>query len=345
MSPRVSLSLPVRNGDRFLSQAIQSLLDQSYSDFELIITDNASTDGTEDICRQFARQDARIAYVRLRHDRGAAANFNLGFALSSGEYFKWCAHDDMISPTYVAECVDALDAAPGAVVAYGDLIGIDENGVANGFVEPGLPDLDGLSPTRRFRRLLTRHVVVAAVFGVYRRSALVRTSLHKPYYTSDCALLAEMVLLGKVVRVSNAVLFNREHPQRSIRLESTERLIWQDPGASGRNPSEVAKRIWHLAEIIYRRRDVAPLYKTVPALLAWASNPVLIGRLALEGIGALSPSLRWRLRHLGMRALGAIGNLTAGPAPTESRTAEPPAARGARDHLQHTGSHARPKGS
>ena len=337
MSHRVSLSLPVRNGERFLSQAIQSILDQSYSDFELLITDNASTDATEDICRQFMGRDSRIRYVRSTHDRGAAANFNLGFHKSSGEYFKWCAHDDLISPDYIAGCVQALDASPDAVLAHGDLIGIDENGAANGYVEPQLPDLGGLSPTRRFRRLLTRHVLVAAVFGVYRRSALRRTSLHLPYYTSDCALLAEMALLGKFVRVPEAILLNREHPARSIRLASSERLLWQDPNASGGSPSEVSDRVCHLAQIILRRKDVAPLYKTGPVLLIWAVHPTLVIRMVLEGIGALSPSLRWRLRHAGMRVLGAISSLTAG-----SAAAVPPGKRG-REHIHDENPLARPK--
>jgi glycosyltransferase involved in cell wall biosynthesis len=362
ITPRVSLSLPVRNGEEYLSQAIQSILDQTYADFELIITDNASTDATEDICREYASRDPRIRYVRSPRDQGAAANFNLGFSLSSGEYFKWCAHDDLISPTYIAECVEALDANRAVVLAYGDLTGIDENGDSTGYVEPHMPDLDRPSPTGRFRRLLTRHVLVAAIFGVYRRSALERTSLHKPYYSSDCALLAEIVLLGPVVRISNAILLNRDHPNRSIRLDSANRLIWQDPQASGRIPCELSKRIWHLMEIVHRRRDVEPLYKTAPALLMWACNPLLIGRLALEGIGTVSPSLRWRLRDLGLISLGALESLTASSAPENCTEDIPTAARvlpqkadrdafprphtqpGLRAPLQDTGSRGRTKG-
>lgn len=308
ISPRVSLSLPVRNGERYLSQAIQSILDQTYADFELIVTDNASTDATEDICREYASRDPRIRYVRSSQDQGAAANFNLGFSLSSCEYFKWCAHDDLISPTYIAECIEVLDADRAVVLAYGNLVGVDEDGARDGYVEPELPDLRRLSPAQRFRRLLGRHVVLAAIFGVYRRSALHLTSLHKPYYSSDCALLAEIGLLGHIARVPQGILFLREHPLRSTRLDRSERLIWQDPGASGKNPAELSKRVWHLMQIIHRRRDVAPLYKTVPALLSWACDPVLMGRLALEGVGAISPSLRGRLRHVGMSGLAAIEN-------------------------------------
>lgn len=312
ITPRVSLSLPVRNGERYLSQAIQSILDQTYTDFELIITDNASTDATEEICREYASRDSRIRYVRSPKDQGAAANFNLGFHLSSGEYFKWCAHDDLISPTYLAECVEALDADRAVVLAYGDLVGVAEDGTMNGYMEPVLPDLTRLSPTQRFRHLLSRHVVLAAMFGVYRRSALRLTSLHEPYYSSDCALLAEIGLLGPIVQIPEGLLFLREHPMRSTRLDSTERLIWQNPSASRRaNPSELAMRIWHLMEIIHRRKDVEPLYKTAPALLLWACKPLLIGRLALEGIGSLSPALRWRLRDLGLRTLGALETLSA----------------------------------
>jgi hypothetical protein len=157
-------------------------------------------------------------------------------------------------------------------------------------------------------------VVVASIFGVYRRSALGRTSLHKPYFSSDYALLAEIVLLGRVVHVSHARLYNREHPERSVRLDSTARILWQDPNASGTNPLELSRRVWHLMEIIHRRRDVEPLYRTAPVLLAWACGPLVLGRLVLESIGTLSPSLRWRLRGLGLSTLAALENLTARPA-------------------------------
>src|SRR5581483_2235196 len=109
MSARVSLAMPIYNGERYVEETIRAILAQDFTDFELIITDNASTDRTEEICRRFAAQDQRVRYVRNERNLGAAANYNLGLALATGEYFKWCAHDDLISPNCVGALVSALD--------------------------------------------------------------------------------------------------------------------------------------------------------------------------------------------------------------------------------------------
>src|SRR3954470_1068595 len=93
--PRVSIGLPVYNGQRFLAPAVSSLLAQTFADFELVICDNASTDDTEAICRRFAERDPRVRYHRNEQNVGAAPNFNRALALSTGQYFKWAAHDDL----------------------------------------------------------------------------------------------------------------------------------------------------------------------------------------------------------------------------------------------------------
>ena len=102
MTPAVTLSMPVYNGAGYIRTAITSCLEQDFEDFELIITDNASTDGTEDICRGFASVDRRVRYVRNSHNLGAAPNYNLGFRMGRGRYFKWCAHDDFISRDFLS---------------------------------------------------------------------------------------------------------------------------------------------------------------------------------------------------------------------------------------------------
>jgi len=107
--PRVSIGLPVYNGENYLEEAIDSILAQTYKDFELIISDNASTDRTPDICQAYANKDPRIRYYRNEKNIGAAVNFNRVFELSSSEYFKWAAHDDIIAPDYISECIEILD--------------------------------------------------------------------------------------------------------------------------------------------------------------------------------------------------------------------------------------------
>lgn len=301
-APRISLAMPVYNGERYIAVAIDSLLAQTFTDFELIITDNASVDGTEAICREYARRDPRIRYVRNEQNLGAAANFNLGFALSSGLYFKWCAHDDFISPNYLEAAARCLDTRPDAIVAFGRLQGVDSEGVLTRYVERSLPGFAAMSPARRFRTLLDAHGLDGAIFGLYRRSILARTSLHAPYYGSDCALLAELALLGDFASVPDITLFNRDHPRRSVNIHSRERLVWQNPRATG-NPFELTNRIQHLFTIVRRHRKTVPLRQSLPQLIAWAANPLLVGRVTLELVGALSPSLRTKLRAAGLGVL------------------------------------------
>src|SRR5436190_12174806 len=93
--PIVSIGLPVFNGERYLRQALDSLLGQDFQDFELIISDNASTDRTAEICRAYVAKDRRIRYYRNESNIGSAPNYRRVFELARGEFFKWCSHDDV----------------------------------------------------------------------------------------------------------------------------------------------------------------------------------------------------------------------------------------------------------
>jgi glycosyltransferase involved in cell wall biosynthesis len=305
-SPRVSLGLPVYNGENFVSEAIQSILEQDFDDFELVITDNASTDTTADICLEFALRDKRIRYVRNERNLGAAANFNRAFELSSGAYFKWCAHDDVLDRGFLTDCVRALDGNASHVIAYPRLLGIDETGQQTSYVERVLPDMGGSSPASRFRLMVAAHGWDAAMFGLWRRDALLKTTLHEPYYGSDCALLAEMAILGPFVQAPNAILYSRDHPTRSVRLPSSERLAWQNPDGSTANAFELSTRVKHLVAIAYRHRRTAPLASTLFHLLAWLLDPLLVARFCLEAVGVVSPQLRSKLRGAGLGALRRI---------------------------------------
>ena len=103
--PRVSVGLPVYNGERFLAQAIDSVLQQTHSDLELVISDNASTDRTEEICRSYTTQDSRVRYFRSSANIGACRNFSRVFELSRAPYFKWACYDDICVPGFLEKCV------------------------------------------------------------------------------------------------------------------------------------------------------------------------------------------------------------------------------------------------
>ena len=119
--PQVSIGMPVFNGEKFICEALDSLLAQTFTDFELIISDNASTDGTEAICGEYAAKDSRIRYVRQAENLGPAANFKYVLDVAVGEYFMWAAADDLWAPNFIDKCRHMLinDKYAGmAMMAY-----------------------------------------------------------------------------------------------------------------------------------------------------------------------------------------------------------------------------------
>src|SRR5215831_11779077 len=116
--PRLSIGLAVYNGENFLAQSIEALLGQTYEDFELIISDNASTDGTAGICQRYAKQDSRIRYFRQPRNVGSAPNHNFTIHQARGELFKTASHDDLYARDLLRVCVAALDERPEVVLAH-----------------------------------------------------------------------------------------------------------------------------------------------------------------------------------------------------------------------------------
>src|SRR6266850_1186232 len=128
MGPRVSIGLPVYNGERYVEETLDSLLAQTYEDFELIICDNDSGDRTQEICQSYAAKDRRIRYGRNPTNLGAAKNYRLTFELSSGEYFRWATCDDLFAPTSLERCIEVLDRELSTVLVYPKTKLIDDRG-------------------------------------------------------------------------------------------------------------------------------------------------------------------------------------------------------------------------
>ncbi len=124
----MSIGLPVYNGENYLVESLDALLSQTYRDFELIISDNASTDRTEEICRQYAAADPRIRYLRQPRNIGGSPNQDFVFRQARGELFKWAAHDDLYGPELVERCVEALDRHPEAVLSHAGMAIVDGDG-------------------------------------------------------------------------------------------------------------------------------------------------------------------------------------------------------------------------
>jgi glycosyltransferase involved in cell wall biosynthesis len=218
-APRISIGLPVYNGERFIAGAIASILAQTYTDFELIICDNASTDRTGEICRAVASRDRRVRYYRQPHNLGATANFNRCFELASGEYFKWAADDDLLEPRFLAACIEALDHDPGAVLSQCLVKVVDE---ADRLVEIYDHSAYGTSSARPSERLAGRlRGTCVEVFGVIRSEVLRESALIQSYVGSDRALLVDLALRGRFVLVPEPLFINRDHPGRCTRITRT----------------------------------------------------------------------------------------------------------------------------
>jgi glycosyltransferase involved in cell wall biosynthesis len=235
--------MPVFNGERYLGAAIDSILNQTYSNFELIISDNASTDGTQQICREYAARDGRIRYYRNKENLGLARNFNSVFELSSGEYFKWASSDDLCAPEYVERCVEVLDHLPAIILCFAETIIIDERGThVRNYDEKCNPD--SARPYERFRNIISNLALSNPLFGVIRADTLRTTNLIGKYVASDITLLAELALRGKFYKVSDRLFFRRDHPKRADRANPTTKqaAILYDPD----NRGKIHLREWRL---------------------------------------------------------------------------------------------------
>jgi glycosyltransferase involved in cell wall biosynthesis len=234
--PRVTVGLPVYNGERFLRESLESLLAQDYEDFELIISDNGSTDGTEAICREFAARDARIRYLRESENHGGAWNFNRLPALARGEYFRWACHDDTCERTHLRTCVEALDcAAPSVVLVFTGTAFIDERGVPMRRTEERL-DTRGLPPHVRYRQVARTVRYSNALFGLFRLAPLLQTRLHAPYANSDYVLFGELALLGEFWELPGHLFRRRLHSEMSRKVNRTQEAVatWFDTSKRGR---------------------------------------------------------------------------------------------------------------
>jgi len=235
-APRVSIGLPVFNGERFVTETIESVLSQTYADLELVISDNASSDGTEALCRRYAERDPRVRYSRADRNFGAAWNYNRVLALSRGELFKWIGHDDRIAPEFVSRCVAALDeSGPGAVLCYPRTTLIDEAGAPRG-VYPDELELCEPAPWQRLAHLTRRFNLCNPVLGLIRRDALSRTRGIGPFVSSDLVLLAELALLGRFVELPEPLLERRVHAgsSRAANRSAREVADWFAPLGRGR---------------------------------------------------------------------------------------------------------------
>jgi glycosyltransferase involved in cell wall biosynthesis len=291
--------MPVYNAERYLREALESLLAQTYGDFELLIADNASTDATEDLCKKYAAVDDRIRYVGHRENYGPIANFNDVFRLTSGRYFKWAASDDICAPDFLSRCVEVLDSDPTVALACPRIAGIDQDGKRIAYVSSPGPgqgqvqdkDLEAGAavsatagdPTVRWRWMMRNLWWTPHLYGLIRSDVLARTGLHPAHYMSDHILLAELALYGRFAEIPEELLHMRIHAGKTSNVTTPrQRLVVAKPKqayASWSMPFRLVmvypeRVLAHAASVrrapLTHRQRLACYVELLAAILRWA---------------------------------------------------------------------------
>lgn len=219
--PRLSVGLPVYNGEKYLAESLDALLGQSYENFELIISDNASTDDTGAICQRYEKQDSRVRYFRQPRNIGLAPNHNFVVEKASGELFKWASNDDLYARDLLERCVDALDKYPNVVLAHSWTARIDSSGTLTEAIEYPMTTSSSRAP-ERFRSILFDSGGDDD-YGVMRIEVLRRTAMKESYHHADHTIIAELGLHGPFYQVPDWLYFRRDHTDRAERACPTMR--------------------------------------------------------------------------------------------------------------------------
>ena len=294
-NPVLSIGLPIYNGEDFISEALDSLLAQTFQDFEIIISDNASSDHTPEICQAYADKDSRIHYHRSEENLGAARNYNRAFELSTGKYFKWAAHDDLCDPSYFEQCINILENDNTISLCYANTTVIDPAGTPTSYYTEDL-HLQSPKPSERYQQFHQRFrkkYKCNAVFGIMPKAILKETALIGHYEASDITLLGELALRGKLYEIPEHLFSRRDHPQMSGRANPTAESIaaWFDPAnkqalvlpmhrllrehiravsRTPMNPVEKAKCFAHIRTFVrWKRRELATEIKQLVRFSAY----------------------------------------------------------------------------
>ncbi|MFC2075378.1 glycosyltransferase family 2 protein [Bdellovibrionota bacterium] len=206
-NPTVSIGFPLFNAEKYLRLSIESLLAQDFKDFELIVSDNCSTDNTFEICKEYAEKDSRIQLHKSDCNRGATFNFNYLFELARAPYFMWAAHDDMWEPSYIRKCLEKLKTHPSAVMCSSEVKFIDDDGDETSCSYNKLDTL-GLEVRDRVSRMISQFVWLAS-YGLFRSDVIRKALPITDKHASDVLFLLKIMLLGEVTIVNEPLFVYR----------------------------------------------------------------------------------------------------------------------------------------
>jgi glycosyltransferase involved in cell wall biosynthesis len=226
--PLVSIGLPVYNGGTTLPRAIDSILAQGYKNFELLISDNASTDQTRLICEDYASKDSRVRYFRNQENIGVSPNHNRVFELSKGKYFSWSAHDVELLPGMIQRCVTTLEEAPSSVILVCPLCELlDSNGNSIESDRLSIASSDR-RPHRRLSIVIRNITYVTQHYGFFVRDLLQKTRLNGSYASSDYVLTAEVAMLGEIREIPEILIRRRVEMNSGTKAVLHSQKAWAD---------------------------------------------------------------------------------------------------------------------
>lgn len=247
MCPLVSIGLPVYNGEATIARVLNRLLDQSFTDLEIVISNNASTDGTNEILEEYLKRDSRIRILNNHYNLGSIFNFNKVFEQSRGKYFMWASHDDFHEKEFVAKCVEAMEMDDKAVLCAPRMQMI----MANSREAIWVSSMDSFrkknSIVRRYFETL-QHFPAVSIYGLYRSSALSKTKLLPNVIGGDLIFIQNLSLYGKFIGVPE-ILFTRVGRQ-------TWNSIHQDYMTFFGKPK---KPLWYLPFFIVLKKQIQQL--------------------------------------------------------------------------------------
>jgi glycosyltransferase involved in cell wall biosynthesis len=235
-TPKVSIGMPVFNGEPFIREALDSLLAQTFTDFELIISDNASTDATEDICREYLAKDDRIRYIRQTENLGASQNFQFVLGEAIGQYFMWAAADDLQKPTFVEKLAHVLDLNQSFCCAMSDVENIYEDSKQIARISL-LGDIrlesvrgDWLKHRKRFFRHPTSNIFFC-IYGLFRATELKKAELNyrgmvKYASASEVPFLAQLAIMGPMCSIAEPLKIYRRHSGSVFHQEQARFAFW-----------------------------------------------------------------------------------------------------------------------
>ena len=236
-TPAVSIGMPIYNESRFIQKTIESLIRQSYTKFELTISDNASTDKTEEICRKYAAKDKRIKYIRCENNLGATLNFLNALNLSSAPYFFWASGHDMWHPDFICQCVYLLESQPEVILAYPRTILIDQDDKELE-ITPDQIDTRGMSALQSYCHLIWNLHWCNMFYGIHRTKEIKKCFTVKEIYGPDNLILASLALRGAIAQVKEPLYYRRiNRPEEGSDERKRRQLISLYPNTAKFNKS------------------------------------------------------------------------------------------------------------